>query len=280
MANPAPRKITIHTLGRMKQRGERIAMLTAYDYPTAKLLDEAGIDALLVGDSLGMVVLGYPTTLPVTMEDMLHHCKAVARGASRALLVGDLPFMAYQASREEAVRNAGRLLKEGQMEAVKLEGGREVAEAVHAIVAAGIPVMGHLGLTPQAVHRMGGYRIQGRDAAAAERIREDATILEKAGAFALVLEGVPAELGREITAAVSIPTIGIGAGPGCDGQVLVTHDLLGLFEDLRPSFVKRYAELAPLLREAFARYREEVRAGTFPGPEHSFFQQNGSRAAS
>jgi 3-methyl-2-oxobutanoate hydroxymethyltransferase len=264
----------------MKQRGERIAMLTAYDYPTAKLLDEAGIDSLLVGDSLGMVVLGYPTTLPVTMEDMLHHCKAVARGASRALLVGDLPFMAYQASREEAVRNAGRLLKEGQMEAVKLEGGREVAEAVHAIVAAGIPVMGHLGLTPQAVHRMGGYRIQGRDAAAAERMREDATILEKAGAFALVLEGVPAELGREITAAVSIPTIGIGAGPHCDGQVLVTHDLLGLFEDLRPSFVKRYAELAPLLRQAFARYRDEVRGGTFPGPEHSFFRQDGSRAAS
>jgi len=270
MATTAPRKITIHTLGRMKQRGERIAMLTAYDYPTAKLLDQAGIEALLVGDSLGMVVLGYPTTLPVTMEDMVHHCKAVARGSSRALLVGDLPFMAYQASREEAVRNAGRLLKEGQMEAVKLEGGRDVAEAVHAIVAAGIPVMGHLGLTPQAVHRMGGYRIQGRDPAAAERMREDAQILEKAGAFSLVLEGVPAELAREITGAVAIPTIGIGAGPHCDGQVLVTQDMLGLFEDLSPSFVKRYAELTPLLREAFARYRDDVRAGTFPGPEHSF----------
>ncbi len=270
MATTVPRKITIHTLGRMKQRGERIAMLTAYDYPTAKLLDAAGIDALLVGDSLGMVVLGYPTTLPVTMEDMIHHCKAVARGAARALLVGDLPFMAYQASREEAVRNAGRLLKEGNMEAVKLEGGREVADTVNAIVAAGIPVMGHLGLTPQAVHRMGGYRIQGRDPAAAERMQEDALILEKAGAFSLVLEGVPAELGREITAATSIPIIGIGAGPHCDGQVLVTHDMLGLFEDRSPSFVKRYAELAPTLRDAFARYRDEVRGGTFPGPEHSF----------
>ena len=188
MATTTSRKITIHTLGRMKQRGERIAMLTAYDYPTAKLLDAAGLDALLVGDSLGMVVLGYPTTLPVTMEDMLHHCRAVARGASRALLVGDLPFMAYQASREDAVRNAGRLLKEGNMEAVKLEGGREVAEAVSAIVAAGIPMMGHLGLTPQAVHRMGGYRIQGRDAATAERLKADAQAIEKVGAFALVLE--------------------------------------------------------------------------------------------
>ena len=272
MATTAPRKITIHTLGRMKQRGERIAMLTAYDYPTAKLLDEAGIDALLVGDSLGMVVLGYPTTLPVTMEDMLHHSKAVARGARRAFLVGDLPFMAYQASREEAVRNAGRLLKEGNMEAVKLEGGREVAEAVNAIVGAGIPVMGHLGLTPQAVHQMGGYRIQGRDPAHAERLKEDAQILEKAGAFSLVLEGVPAELAQEITAASSIPTIGIGAGVHCDGQVLVTQDMLGLFEDLSPSFVKRYAEMAPLLRDAFTRYRNEVRSATFPGPEHSFFR--------
>ena len=271
----APRKITGHTLGRMKQRGERVAMLTAYDYPTAKLLDAAGLDVLLVGDSLGMVVLGYPTTLPVTMEDMIHHCRAVARGASRALLVGDLPFMAYQVSREDAVRNAGRLLKEGQMEAVKLEGGREVAETVSAIVAAGIPVMGHLGLTPQAVHRMGGYRIQGRDAAAAERLKADAQALEKVGAFSLVLEGIPAELAGEITAASSIPTIGIGAGPHCDGQVLVTQDMLGLFEDLRPTFVKRYAELAPILHDAFTRYRDEVRAGTFPGPEHSFARAGG-----
>ncbi len=268
----APRKITIHTLTRMKQRGERIAMLTAYDYPTAKLLDAAGLEALLVGDSVGMVVLGYPTTLPVTMEDMIHHCRAVARGASRALLIGDLPFMAYQVSREEAVRNAGRLLKEGNMEAIKLEGGREVADTVAAIVAAGIPVMGNLGLTPQAVHRMGGYRVQGRDPGQAERLKEDAQILEKAGSFALVLEGVPAELAQEITAAASIPTIGIGAGPHCDGQVLVTQDLLGLFEDLSPSFVKRYADLAPVLREAFTRYRDEVRAGTFPGREHSFFR--------
>jgi 3-methyl-2-oxobutanoate hydroxymethyltransferase len=269
----APRKITLHTLGRMKQRGERIAMLTAYDYPTAKLLDAAGLDVLLVGDSVGMVVLGYPTTLPVTMEDIIHHCRAVARGASRAMLVGDLPFMAYQVSREEAVRNAGRLLKEGNMEAVKLEGGREVADTVSAIVAAGIPVMGHLGLTPQAVHRMGGYRVQGRDPAQAERLKEDAQILEKAGTFSIVLEGVPAELAREITAASSIPTIGIGAGPHCDGQVLVTQDMLGLFDDLSPSFVKRYADLAPVLLEAFSRYREEVRAGTFPAPEHSFTRE-------
>ena len=271
----APRKITIHSLGRMKQRGERVAMLTAYDYPTAKLLDAAGLDVILVGDSVGMVVLGYPTTLPVTMEDMIHHCRAVARGASRPLLVGDLPFMAYQACREEAVRNAGRLLKEGNMEAVKLEGGREVAETVSAIVAAGIPVMGHLGLTPQAVHRMGGYRVQGRDPAQADRLKGDAQVLEKAGAFSLVLEGVPAELAEEITAASAIPTIGIGAGPHCDGQVLVTQDMLGLFEDLSPSFVKRYVDLAPVLREAFSRYREEVRAGTFPGPEHSFFRSGG-----
>lgn len=280
MATTTSRKVTIHTLGRMKQRGERIAMLTAYDYPTAKLLDGAGLDALLVGDSLGMVVLGYPTTLPVTMEDMLHHCRAVARGASRALLVGDLPFMAYQASREDAVRNAGRLLKEGNMEAVKLEGGREVAEAVSAIVAAGIPVMGHLGLTPQAVHRMGGYRIQGRDAATAERLKADAQAIEKVGAFALVLEGIPAELAQEVTAASSIPTIGIGAGPHCDGQVLVTQDMLGLFEDLSPSFVKRYAELACVLRDAFSRYRDEVRAGTFPGPAHSFYRAGGSPGGS
>jgi 3-methyl-2-oxobutanoate hydroxymethyltransferase len=271
----AARKITLHTLGRMKQRGERIAMLTAYDYPTAKLLDAAGLEVLLVGDSVGMVVLGYPTTLPVTMEDMIHHCRAVARGASRAMLVGDLPFMAYQVSREEAVRNAGRLLKEGNMEAVKLEGGREVADVVSAIVAAGIPVMGHLGLTPQAVHRMGGFRVQGRDPAQAERLKEDAQILEKAGTFCIVLEGVPAELAREITETSSIPTVGIGAGPHCDGQVLVTQDMLGLFEDLSPSFVKRYAHLAPVLREAFSQYREEVRAGTFPGPEHSFFREGG-----
>jgi 3-methyl-2-oxobutanoate hydroxymethyltransferase len=271
----APRKTTIHTLHRMKQRGERIAMLTAYDYPTAKLMDSAGIDVILVGDSLGMVVLGYPTTLPVTMTDMIHHCKAVARGASRALLVGDLPFMTYQVSREEAVRNAGRLLQEGNMEAVKLEGGHEVADRVAAIVAAGIPVMGHLGLTPQAVHRMGGYRIQGRDAATAERLKADALAIEKAGAFALVLEGIPAELGQEITAAGAVPTIGIGAGPHCDGQVLVTQDMLGLFEDLTPSFVKQYVGLAPVLREAFGRYRDDVRAGSFPGPEHSFFREGG-----
>ncbi|MGE5849282.1 MAG: 3-methyl-2-oxobutanoate hydroxymethyltransferase [Candidatus Methylomirabilota bacterium] len=263
-------KITIRTLRRMKAQGEKITMLTAYDYPTARAVDEAGIDVILVGDSVGMVVLGYPTTLPVTMDDMVHHCRAVARGVSRALLVGDLPFMSYQVSREDALRNAGRLVKEGGAEAVKLEGGQEVLGAVEAMVAAGIPVMGHLGLTPQSYHQMGGYRIQGRTAEAADRLLKDAGALERAGVFSVVLEGIPAEVAKRVSEAVSVPTIGIGAGPSCDGQVLVTHDMLGLHEDLSPKFVKRYAQGRRLFLEAMRQYRDEVRSGTFPGPEHSY----------
>jgi 3-methyl-2-oxobutanoate hydroxymethyltransferase len=263
-------KITIRTLRRMKAQGEKIAMLTAYDYPTARAVDEAGIDVILVGDSVGMVVLGHPTTLPVTMDDMVHHCKAVARGVSRALLVGDLPFMSYQVSREDALRNAGRLVKEGGAEAVKLEGGQEVLGAVEAMVAAGIPVMGHLGLTPQSYHQMGGYRIQGRTAEAADRLLKDAGALERAGVFSVVLEGIPAEVARRVSESVSVPTIGIGAGPSCDGQVLVTHDMLGLQEDLSPKFVKRYVQGRQLFLEAMRQYRDEVRSGAFPGPEHSY----------
>jgi 3-methyl-2-oxobutanoate hydroxymethyltransferase len=263
-------KITIRTLRQMKARGEKITMLTAYDYPMARAVDGAGIEVILVGDSVGMVVLGHPTTLPVTMDDMVHHCKAVARGVSRALLVGDLPFMSYQVSREDALRNAGRLVKEGGAEAVKLEGGQEVLGAVEAIVAAGIPVMGHLGLTPQSYHQMGGYRIQGRTAEAADRLLKDAGALERAGVFSVVLEGIPAEVARRVSESVSVPTIGIGAGPSCDGQVLVTHDMLGLQEDLSPKFVKRYVQGRQLFLEAMRQYRDEVRSGTFPGPEHSY----------
>jgi 3-methyl-2-oxobutanoate hydroxymethyltransferase len=263
-------KITIRTLRRMKAQHEKITMLTAYDYPMARAVDEAGIEVILVGDSVGMVVLGYPTTLPVTMDDMVHHCRAVARGVSRALLVGDLPFMSYQVSREDALRNAGRLVKEGGAEAVKLEGGQEVLGAVEAIVAAGIPVMGHLGLTPQSYHQMGGYRIQGRTAEAADRLLKDAGALERAGVFSVVLEGIPAEVARRVTEAITVPTIGIGAGPSCDGQVLVTHDMLELHEDLSPKFVKRYAQGRTLFVEAMRQFRDEVRSGTFPGPEHSY----------
>ena len=263
-------KITIRTLRRMKAQGEKITMLTAYDYPMARAVDEAGIDVILVGDSVGMVVLGYPTTLPVTMDDMVHHCKAVARGVSRALLVGDLPFMSYQVSREDALRNAGRLVKEGGAEAVKLEGGQEVLGAVEALVAAGIPVMGHLGLTPQSYHQMGGYRIQARTAEAADRLLKDAAALERAGVFSVVLEGIPAEVARRVSEAINVPTIGIGAGPSCDGQVLVTHDMLGLHEDLSPKFVKRYTQGRQIFLEAMRQFRDEVRSGTFPGPEHSY----------
>ncbi len=263
-------KVTVRTLRRMKERGEKITMLTAYDLPTARAVDDAGIDVVLVGDSLGMVVLGYPTTLPVTMDEMAHHARAVARGISRALLVVDLPFMSYQVSREDALRNAGRLLKEDGAEAVKLEGGREVAGTVEALVAAGIPVMGHLGLTPQAFHQMGGYRVQARSAEEADRLLKDAAALERAGIFSLVLEGIPAEVARRVSQAVSVPTIGIGAGPFCDGQVLVTHDMLGLQTDLSPKFVKRYMHARQLFVEAMRQFRDEVRSGAFPGPEHSY----------
>ena len=263
-------KVTVRTLRRMKERNEKITMLTAYDLPMARAVDDAGIDVVLVGDSLGMVVLGYPTTLPVTMDEMVHHARAVARGVSRALLVVDLPFMSYQVSREDALRSAGRLMKEAGAEAVKLEGGREVLGSVEALVAAGIPVMGHLGLTPQAFHQMGGYRVQARSPEEADRLLKDAAALERAGIFSLVLEGIPAGVARRVTQALSVPTIGIGAGPCCDGQVLVTHDMLGLQTDLSPKFVKRYAQARQLFVDAMRQFRDEVRSGAFPGPEHSY----------
>lgn len=263
------KKVTVLTLRQKKERGQPITMLTAYDYPTAILLERAGIDAILVGDSLGMVVLGYENTLPVTMDEMIHHCKAVARGARTPLLIGDMPFLSYQVSVSEAVRNAGRFLQEGGMDAVKLEGGCERLEAIRAIVQAGIPVMGHLGLTPQSVHQLGGFRPQGRTARAAQRLLEDARLLEEAGCFAIVLESVPARLATLISQRLSIPTIGIGAGPGCDGQVLVTHDLLGLFERFTPRFVKRYAQLHAEIERAFREYIQDVEARRFPAAEHT-----------
>ncbi len=263
------KKVSIPLLRQKKERGQPITMLTAYDYPTAQAEDLAGVDVILVGDSLGMVVLGYPNTLPVTMDDMLHHCRAVARAARYALLIGDMPFLSYQVSVEEAVRNAGRFLQEGGMDAVKLEGGRERLEAVRAIVAAGIPVMGHLGLTPQSVHQLGGFRPQGRTASAAKRLLEDALWLEEAGCFSLVLESVPARLAQFISKRLSIPTIGIGAGLGCDGQVLVTHDMLGLFERFTPRFVKKYANLHAEMQRAFRAYIEDVQSRAFPAEEHS-----------
>lgn len=266
---PARKKVTALALREKKARRQTITMLTAYDYPTALAMDQSGVDAILVGDSLGMVVLGYENTLPVTMDEMLHHCRAVARGAKYALLVGDMPFMSYQVSVEEAVRNAGRFLQQGGMDAVKLEGGRERLEAVRAITAAGIPVMGHLGLTPQSVHALGGFRPQGRSASAARRLLEDALLLEEAGIFSLVLESVPARLAQFVSERLSVPTIGIGAGPGCDGQVLVTHDLLGLFDRFTPKFVKKYANLHAEMQRAFGEFLAEVQAGVFPGPEHT-----------
>ncbi len=244
-------------------------MLTAYDYPTALALDQAGIDSILVGDSLAMVVLGYENTLPVTMDEMLHHARAVARGAKSALLVGDMPFMSYQVSPEEALRNAGRFLKEAGMDAVKLEGGRERLEAVRLITGAGIPVMGHLGLTPQSIHQLGGFRAQGKTAPAAKRLLEDALLLEEAGCFSLVLESVPGRLAELISKQLAIPTIGIGAGVGCDGQVLVTHDMLGLFDRFTPRFVKQYAGLNAQMQNAFREYIADVSARAFPAREHT-----------
>ena len=254
-------KHTVSTFAEAKRKGKRIAMLTAYDYSTARLEDEAGIHAILVGDSLGNVVLGYEDTLSVTMEDMIHHGRAVARGAKNALVVVDMPFMSYQTSVYDAVVNAGRLMKEGRAQAVKLEGGAEVAAQVKAIVEAGIPVMGHLGLTPQSINAFGGFKVQGKTEAAARKLIEDAKALEAAGAFSVVLECVPAKLAAKVTEAVSIPTIGIGAGAGCDGQVLVYQDMLGMFSDFTPKFVKRYANVGEAMREAFATYVDEVGAG-------------------
>ncbi|MDI6631251.1 MAG: 3-methyl-2-oxobutanoate hydroxymethyltransferase [Bacillota bacterium] len=263
-------RVTTADFRRWKEEGRPVTMLTAYDFPTARLLDEAGIDAILVGDSVGNVVLGYDSTLPVTMEEMLHHTRAVARGASRALVIGDMPFLSYQVSTAEAVRNAGRFLKEAGAQAVKLEGGQEVAGTVKAIVNSGIPVMGHIGLTPQYVHQLGGYRVQGRQAEAARRLVSDAVSLAQAGVFAIVLECVPAEVAKKITATIPVPTIGIGAGVDCDGQVLVTHDLLGLYGGFSPKFAKRYANLVEEIKRALEAFRAEVLGREFPGPEHSF----------
>lgn len=261
---------TILDFQRMKEQGEKIAVLTAYDFPLARLLDLAGIDMLLVGDSVGPVVAGYDNTLPVTMDEMVYHTRAVARAANQALVVADLPFLSYQVDLAEARRNAGRLVKEGGAQAVKLEGGEAVAETIRAIVAMDVPVVGHIGLTPQSIHRMGGYRVQGRQEAQARQLLKDAQAVADAGAFAVVLEGIPATLAREITASLAIPTIGIGAGVACDGQVLVLHDILGLCEKYSPKFVKRYADAAALISGAAAEYIREVKAGTFPGDEHSF----------
>lgn len=268
------KKVTTRTFQRKKRRGEPITMLTAYDYPTALAVDQAGIDSILVGDSLGMVVLGYENTLPVTMEDMLHHCRAVSRGARYALLIGDMPFMSYQVSVEQAVRNAGRFLQEAGMEAVKLEGGRERAAAIRAIVSAGIPVVGHLGLTPQSVNVFGGFRAQAKSVETARRLIEDALILQDAGCFSIVLESIPAQLAELVSQKLDIPTIGIGAGVGCDGQVLVTHDLLGLFDRFTPRFVKQYANLHAVIAEALTTYREEVENQTFPTPDHSVYMKD------
>ncbi|RKH59737.1 3-methyl-2-oxobutanoate hydroxymethyltransferase [Corallococcus interemptor] len=270
-------KVTIHTLKRLKQSGQKICMVTAYDATFARILDEGGADVLLVGDSLGMVVQGQESTLPVTLDQMIYHCTAVSRGAKRAHVVGDMPFMSYQVSPQEAVRNAGRLVAEGNVGSVKLEGGAEFADTVRAIVRASIPVMGHLGLTPQSVHKMGGYVVQGRDEDAARRMLDDALALEAAGAYSLVLEGVPLELARTITQSLKIPTIGIGAGKHCDGQVLVCYDLLGMNPDFKPKFVKRFANLHGNITEAANTYFSEVRAGTFPDEEHSFKATKGIR---
>ena len=254
---------------RALKRKARIVSLTAYDYSTARLLDEAGIHLILVGDSLGMTVLGYENTLPVTMDEMIHHTAAVARGVKYALVVGDMPFMSYQASIEQALLNAGRFIR-ASAHAVKVEGGAFRAETIRALVQNGIPVLGHIGLTPQSIQAYGGHKVQGRNEDAANQLREDARAVAAAGAFAMVIEGVPADLATEITGLVDIPTIGIGAGPGCDGQVLVVNDILGMFGDFKPKFVKRYAELGPEMKKAFDSYKKDVEDGKFPGPEHCY----------
>ena len=263
-------KVTISYLNQKKEKGEKITMVTAYDFPTACMLDEVGIDTILVGDSLGMVVLGYESTLPVTMDEMIHHCKAVARGVKRGFIIGDMPFMSYQVSVEKAIENAGRFIKEGCCDAVKLEGGSEVAHIVRAIVEMGIPVCAHIGLTPQRATMLSGYRVQGRDVETAKSLIRSAKDLEKAGAFMIVMECVPDVLASIITKEVNIPTIGIGAGKDCDGQVLVYHDIVGLFEKFVPKFVKQYKNLAPEIKDALRKFKKEVESGIFPAPEHAF----------
>lgn len=267
--------VTVSTFLQMKQKGEKISMITAYDYTTARLVDEAGIDSILVGDSLGNVMLGLGDTVSVTMEDMIHHGAAVARGAKNALVVIDMPFMSYQASVYDAVVNAGRLMKEGRGNAVKLEGGVEVCDRIRAIVAAQIPVCAHIGLTPQGINALGGFKVQGKTADSARKLLEDARAVEEAGAFAVVLEAIPAELAARVSEELTIPTIGIGAGAGCDGQVLVNQDMLGMFHDFTPKFVRRFAEVGDIMREAYAEYDRCVKDGTFPAPEHTYAAPEG-----
>lgn len=266
----APDKITVPEIRKMKQRGEKITVLTAYDYCFSRILDEAGVDILLVGDSLGCVIQGRESTLPVTLEEVIYHTRAVVRGRERALVVADMPFLSFQISIEEAKRNAGKILQEAGAEAVKLEGGVEMLETIEAIVQIGIPVMGHVGLTPQSLHRFGGYKVQGKEKDQREKIVQDALAVEEGGAFSVVLESIPLDLAQEITRRLSIPTIGIGAGMHCDGQVLVVHDMLGLFDMYTPKFVKRYADLKSVIREAVRNYNAEVRECKFPDEEHSF----------
>ena len=264
------KKITPVDIQAMKKEGKKITMLTAYDYPLALLEDRAGIDIILVGDSVGMTVLGYQTTLPVTMDEMIHHTKAVTRGAKYALIIGDMPFMSYNTSERDAILNAGRFMKEGGADAVKLEGGVSVKDIVKALVKAGIPVMGHIGLTPQTISMLGGFKVQGKDAEGAQKIIDDALQLEEAGAFSVLLEAVPAPIAKMVTERLTVPTIGIGAGIHCDGQVLVVHDMLGLFDRFTPKFAKRYVNLSELILKAFESYRGEVSKGTFPTDQHSF----------
>jgi 3-methyl-2-oxobutanoate hydroxymethyltransferase len=264
------KKMTPVSIQAMKSEGKKICMLTAYDYPTALLEDRAGIDIILVGDSVGNTVLGYENTIPVTMEEMIHHTKAVTRGAKYALIIGDMPFMSYNTSEREAILNAGRFMKEGGADAVKLEGGASVKDIVKVIVKAGIPVMGHIGLTPQTISMLGGFKVQGKDAQAAQRIIDDALLLEEAGAFSVVLEAIPVPIAKRVTERLKIPTIGIGAGIHCDGQVLVVHDMVGLFDRFTPKFVKRYVNLSELMLKAFASYKEEVLKGEFPTDQHSY----------
>ncbi|MBW1775364.1 MAG: 3-methyl-2-oxobutanoate hydroxymethyltransferase [Deltaproteobacteria bacterium] len=264
------KKVTIADLQKKKETGQKITMMTAYDCPTASLVDQAGIDTILVGDSLGMVVLGFDSTVPVTMDDMIHHTKAVVRGTKYGLVIGDMPFMSYQVSIEKAIENAGRFIKEAGCDCVKLEGGTEMAPVVKAIVDAGIPVCAHIGLTPQTATKLSGFKVQGKDAESAKELVQSAKDLEKAGAFMVVMECIPDILAEKITAELNMPTIGIGAGKDCDGQVLVYHDLVGLFERFTPKFVKQYINLAPKIREALIKFKDEVETGAFPGPEHSF----------
>ena len=264
------KKVTIAELHQKKAMGQKISMMTAYDYPTANLVDQAGIDTILVGDSLGMVMLGYDSTVPVTMDEMIHHCKAVSRGAKSSFIVGDMPFMSYQTNVEKAIENAGRFMKEAACDSVKLEGGSEMSPVVKAIVTAGVPVCGHIGLTPQTATMLSGFKVQAKDAESARQLVKSAKDLEEAGAFMIVMECIPDLVAEKITKELKIPTIGIGAGKHCDGQVLVYHDLVGLFERFTPKFVKQYINLAPKIKEALIQFKREVEEGIFPGPEHTF----------